>query len=427
MSTAIKTQSDLTNVQQFNCTGCGASLSVINPRAKYIACQYCGSVLDADSEEHQILEALGKPDRHKPFSFIRLGQEATFNGKTYQVIARTRWLMKYKEYWVEEGESGYSNEVWIYDEWLMIDANRTYFYLVEDKSGYMISEEIIPETPTLLTNDLRMSFFQKQPRQIVREYGGAEVTHFEGESNYAIKKGDRIQFAMFRERGIEYSAEWRLDDSGQEIKEVEFFREIPISRRKVVEAFANNEEIEKLKIRESKWQFVFNVAAATGVVLLILFLYSLASNGNLIHEQEFSVVSIKNENEVISQPISIEEPGMYQLDMDIVFLTENSSTYIFAYILDENKTAISTIDGDFYHETGYDDEGKWTESSTSSSKIFRLQEPGTYYVQLFQDTPTSAMGTLKIGLRSGILLSRYFLIGFFICLIAAAIAYNNKG
>ena len=71
-----------------------------------------------------------------------------------------------------------------------------------------------------------------------------------------------------KERGVEYSAEWRLDDSGQEIKEVEFFREIPISRRKVVEAFSNNEEIEKLKQRETKWQFVFNVAAATGVILL---------------------------------------------------------------------------------------------------------------------------------------------------------------
>ena len=61
--------------------------------------------------------------------------------------------------------------------------------------------------------------------------------------------------------------------------------------------------------------------------------------------------------------------------------------------------------------------GKWTEIKYfSSSKIFKLQEPGTYYVQLFQqqDEIAPARGTIRIGLRSGILLSRYFIIGFFV-------------
>ncbi|MEL6133422.1 MAG: hypothetical protein AAFR59_08680, partial [Bacteroidota bacterium] len=203
MDSTITTQGQLASIKQFNCANCGAAHQVMNPRAQYIACNYCGSVLDAQSEEHQILQQLGNPEKHHPFSFIKLGQKAIFDGKEYQVISRTRWRMRYKEYYYEEGEQGYSNEVWIYDEWLMIDANYMYFYLVEDKEGYWISEEIVPETPMLLTRDRRMSFYQQQSPKVVREYGQANVVFFEGESNYTIKKGDEIRFASFKDRGID--------------------------------------------------------------------------------------------------------------------------------------------------------------------------------------------------------------------------------
>ena len=162
MSAAIKTQSQLAAVKQFNCTNCGSALEVLHPRAKYISCQYCGSVLDTNSEDHQILKALDPPKKHKPLSFIRLGQTANFDGMKHQVIARTRWRMKYKEYWYEEGDSGYSDEIWIYDEWLLMAEDRTYFYLVEDKEGFHIVEDIVPHHPVLLPfkmNDIRSSIF----------------------------------------------------------------------------------------------------------------------------------------------------------------------------------------------------------------------------------------------------------------------------
>jgi ribosomal protein S27E len=427
MTINIKTQSELASVKQFNCTGCGSALEVMHPRAQYVTCQYCGSVLDNTSEEHQILEELGKPTRHKPMSFIQIGQLANFNGIDYQVIARTRWRQKYKEYWVEEGESGYSNEVWVYDEWLMISPDRTYFYLIEDREGYWVSNEIIPETPMLLPSNLRMSFYQQQPNHIVREYGGAEVIYFEGESNYRIKRGDAIRFAMFSERGIHYSAEWRLADDGDEIKEVEFFKETPISRRKLLEAFSNNEEIEKLKETEANWRYVFRVAAATFFALILGLLYSWVSDGQVVFEQRFNPAEISDQSPLQTKAIDL-EPGLYQLSLQAVKMVENSEMYLFAYILDQEEKAINTMDGEFYYYTGYDDEGKWTESSVQSGKIFRLQEPGTYHVQVLRDSAESiAGGEVSLTVRKDIPLTRYFVIGLVLLLIPMGLAWSRSG
>lgn len=425
MSTAIKTQSERATVNQFNCQNCGAAHSIKNPRAKYVACQYCGSVLDAKSEEHQILQALGSPERFPPFSFIEIGQIGTFNDRNYQVIARTRWRMKYKEYWAEEGETGYSNEVWLYDEWLLIDENRTYFYLVEDKEGYRISEEIVPETPTLLPKDLRMSFFKKQSRQIVREYGSAEVIHFEGESNYRIRKGDTIRFASIKDRGIDYSVEWRMADNNVNIKEVEFFREVPISRRKVLEAFGSNEEIDDLNQRESFWRFFNRVALITGIAMVVLGFRAWISEGQSIYNTDVDLQQITTENSPVLGPIDISSPGLYKLNMDVLTMVENTEMYLFSYILDQDSIAISTFDGSYSWWTGYEEGEYYNEQTLSASKTFKLEEAGTYYIKLFMENP--APGSVRISVNKGIWLARYFFIAGFLCLLAYWFAGTKFG
>ena len=427
MDTSIKDQSRLATVSKFECPNCGSSLSVSNPRAQYVACHYCGSVLDANSKEHKILKQLSKPSRHKPFSFIRLGQIATFNNRQYQVIARTRWRMDYKEYWSEEGETGYSNEVWIYDEWLLMDVRMTYFYLVEDREGYWISEEIIPETPSLLTNDLRMSFYKGQRREIVREYGNARTIFFEGESNYTIKEGDQLQFAMFKNKGINFSAEWRINPQNKSIKEIEFFREQPVSRRAVIKAFENNEEIDKLKQYEAHWRFIFRAALATTLALLLMLLMSIGNDGTRVFSQEFDLRTIGDTETVISNPVEISEPGLFSLNFYMKSIDPNSDQFVFAYILDEEKAAINQVEGDFYFYTGVDDEGRWTEEDRDASKLFKLEEAGTYYIQLFKNKESTTGGTIEVSVSKGVWLSRYFLFGFILFILFSIYARSRYG
>ncbi|RMG75304.1 MAG: hypothetical protein D6722_01320 [Bacteroidetes bacterium] len=427
MDTSIKTQTQLAAVKQFNCSGCGNALEALNPRAQAVACPYCGSVVDVRSETHEILTALGKPERHPPFSFIRLGQTAEIEGRPYQVIARTRWRMTYKEYWSEEGETGYSDEVWLYDEWLLIDERRTYFYLVEDREGFSRSEEIVPETPTLLPKDLRMSFYKAQPRQIVREYGKAEAIHFEGESNYQIKLGDTIRFASMKDRGIDYLVEWRLNDTEDEVKEVEFFQETPVSRRKVLEAFSANPEIESIRQEEAKWRYIYRVALATCILLGLFLMRACTDGGDPVFQQDFDLRTITDTQGAISQPIEITQPGLFRLRMEATQIGQNTEMFVFGYILDAQQQAINTLPGEFYYYTGVDDEGRWTEADQESVLTFRLKEPGTYYVQLFRDISYTQPGVVRIGVYSGVMVTRYFIMALVLCGLVLLVAWAKKG
>jgi hypothetical protein len=429
MATEITSQTESASVKQFNCSGCGASLRVTHPRAKEIACQYCGSVLDVQSEEHQILLSMGSPERHEPFSFIQLGMMAEFREKAYQVIARTRWRQRYKEYWREEGESGYSNEVWVYDEWLLIDADRTYFYLIEDQEGYWISNEIVPDTPQLLPRSLQMSFFQDQRDQRVQEYGGAEVIYFEGESNYHITKGDLIHFTMYQHAGINYSAEWRMA-SKDEIKEIEFFEERPISRRRLLESFSENEELAKLKEREAFWGFVYKVSSIATVIFFVLSFFACSDLTQTVERsQQLPLKSLLDQGGVLSDPIEVAEKGLYRLTLRASAMAENSEIYVFAYVLDSTEAAINTIDEELFYYAGYDDEGRWTETNYDVSQRFRLESGGTYYLRLFgnADNPAMITGTLHIELKDGVLLTRYFFLAAIFSLIVMVIASRKRG
>ncbi|MCI4669406.1 MAG: hypothetical protein MRZ79_14820 [Bacteroidia bacterium] len=416
----ILTQTKLATVNQLNCTGCGNALSIINPRAKYICCQYCGSVLDLNSEEHQILETIGKPEKHKPFSFLELGMIGKINGKTYQLIARTRWRTKHKEFWYEEGQSGYSNEHWIYDEWLMIDENRTYFYLIEDKDGYFVSEEIIPETPMLLDNSLKMQFFRGEAQKRVQEYGSAEVVFFEGESNYTIKKGDEIRYSTYIDRGINYTSEWRMEN-GEEIKEIEFFQEIPVSRRKIIEWFGTNEQVTELQEDEAFWKFVYRGSLVGVLLMLVMGIASMSSKGKIIYSEDVPFAALQGDEGKLVGPFEIPKKGQYRMEMKVFDLQPNSEAYIMGYILDKDQAAINNIEGSFGYYTGYDD-GYWSEKEFESKLRFRANEPGEYYVQFHSADAASQQGSLKVFLRQGGMMGRYFLIALIIFGIVAAVS-----
>jgi DNA-directed RNA polymerase subunit RPC12/RpoP len=86
----MRQQRYLQSVQQLKCGNCGGELQVVNPRTNFIACQYCGTVQEAKTEEHKILLKLAQPSQSPPMRFIKLGMEAIFDGVKHKVIGRTR-------------------------------------------------------------------------------------------------------------------------------------------------------------------------------------------------------------------------------------------------------------------------------------------------------------------------------------------------
>ncbi len=237
-------------VRQFKCNNCGGELALQNKRSQYVACPYCGSVADSSSEAYKVLTKMENPSKFPPMRFLQLGMEGSFDGKMYHVIGRTRRRNTYREYWVEDGESGYSNETWIFDEWLLISEDATYLIIAEDTEGFTIITPVTPKYPTLPEGEKMADLFSGKSRR-VQEYGDTEILYYEGESTFLVQAGDKSSFSEYSGNSqTSYSAEWRYKDG--EIKEIEFFAEQEISQYELERAFGIKTKSEKTNVSTPK-------------------------------------------------------------------------------------------------------------------------------------------------------------------------------
>ncbi len=252
---------DQRKIRQYRCPSCGGELELQNPRTRYVACPYCGSVTDIRSDAYHVLTKYANPSEYSPRSFLKLGKEAILFGKAYKIIGRTRWISTYTEQWYEDGESGYETGSWQYDEWLLISEDATYFYIIEDSDGYYFSFSIIPPYPSLPEGRQINDFYMSGRLINASEFGTAQILYFEGESTYLVKPGRKVGYSEYKSSSDldsgdiympalgSFIAEWRYNDEGK-IQEIEFFREQQVRRAHLEYAFMTEEERMELKQRE---------------------------------------------------------------------------------------------------------------------------------------------------------------------------------
>lgn len=433
---AIQPQTYFQSIRQFRCTNCGGEITLINARTRYVGCQYCGAVADARSETHQVITKLNEPSKFPPRSFIRLGMTAVFNGIRHQVLGRTCWKSVYKEYWKDEDGSGYSDETWTYDEWILMSEHRTYFYLIEDGEGYAISTSIIPSNPNLPDNTKLRNFSSGASMQ-VQEYGHSEVAYFEGESTYQIHAGDKIQFAEYRSGGQSYIVETRLDTRGLR-KEIEFFEEHKISRNQLLDAFAGNPEIGKVvqerEQRRTGNKFWLRVFGFSGILFLLLVLYSLSS-GKQVFSQQFTVpraldsTKIGDTPELLTmiRPFEI-QPGVVRLVLSAT-LPDNSDAWVGLELRDAQGQVINVFEDEFFHESGteyWQEDGEsgwenWEESEKEKEVYYRVDEPAAYSGKAYMIPNAKGDVQVRFAVYQESMLSRYFLLAAIFCGLAFVI------
>lgn len=296
-------------LRQFRCNSCGGELELQNKRTRYVSCPYCGAVADAQSDAFNILGKNENPAKFPPRSFLKLGASGILNDKFYKIIGRTCWRSDYKEYWKEDGETGYSDEVWTFDEWLLIDEDGAYLMIIEDAEGYFYSNPLTPKYPSI-PQDTIMPDFENGNPQRVNEYGKSEILYFEGESTYLVKPGRTVGFAQYSIIKLlgtnkSFISEWRYNDQGK-IQEVEFFREAVADSDSLKFAFMSEEQKldefdkykAKLKVRKTnKRIFVFGglINLILGIVLSLH--YSSEKSFEPVFNQSFMFQSYAGNND----------------------------------------------------------------------------------------------------------------------------------
>ena len=292
-------------VRQFKCKSCGGGLELHNKRTRYVSCPYCGSIADAGSDEFLILTKNENPSKFPPRSFLKLGMTGRFS-QLYKIIGRTFWSSDYMEYWQEDGETGYSSEKWTFDEWLLLGEDGTYVSLLEDAEGFHFSQSFIPKYPSIPEGQ-QVTDFNNEKNRRAQEYGTSKILYFEGESTYLVETGKVVGFSQYADFSASYLAEWRLDENN-ELKEVEYFKETSISKKKVIEAFQTDEEREASEIKRAakyklrkKHKRIFAYAGLIniilGIILSAMFASKTSSSSSLSFTNKFSANAIIQTNE----------------------------------------------------------------------------------------------------------------------------------
>jgi hypothetical protein len=421
------------DTKQFKCPNCGGGLALVNKRTNYLTCHYCGSVLDAKSEAHEVLTKIDKPSKHPPMSFIKMGMYGTFDKVRYRVIGRTRWQMKYKEW---DGEAGaFEDSTWEYDDWLLISEFGTYFYLVEDQEGYARSETFWPKNPNLPKGEQLMDFKTGANRR-AKEYGTAKVKFFEGESTYQIKEGDQISFANYDSGKQTLVVEYRTFPGSSELQEVKFWQDTELSKAQLLQAFAENPEIAKLKTKAKPKQqnssLGFRLSAVFTLASLIMCFVSCSTTELFTQSFPVDMSALTNQAATISPDASpsdaseeanvrlIGETAKFTLakanEMVSFSIGYDLSGYFDAWagaeIVDETGEVVNAFESDLYRDD---------ESSTSTYSTFKVDKPGQYSLRLYTEKgaifPGGQMPNIYAKVEQEHLLSRWFITAFCIGLV----------
>ncbi len=351
------------------CPNCDAPLNVRDAqqaRMKY--CQYCGSQVDLQTSEHKILTQVNqKPS--PPKSALQLGSEGNINGIIYQVVGRIRYRDTRSYSW--------------WDEWLLLSENGQYLWLQEDDWDFTLMHKYTPSQPVdpntvgeyLNIDGLRLE---------VEDNSEASIQFFEGELTWKAEVGETINYIdAWKGEDTLYSIEWTD-------REIMFFLGKDIYPQKIYEAFKlgtpppeafeEDDDEDSPTGRFAKRLMkgpAFGQGLLFGIAMLIM-AFVMGFFGITIPSGGEKPGQDKN---YILGPYKIKSKGVHRVDVRLAGLN-NRSQYMEFELLDDQEKMIYEFDGDFYHETGYDDGEKYTESKTTANAVFLIEDPGDYYIRV---------------------------------------------
>lgn len=394
------------DVSQINCPGCGAVLHRARPDARAIACGYCGTRFEPRDPQGSAAQ-LQNPQRHRPWSFLRLGMTGRVRGQACQVVGRMVWHGTCYE-WDSEDKS-WESTAWRYEEWLLLNDNRKFLYLCHDTEGLSIANEFIPSNPGFPKQRVRTMTLEKGRRESkVEEHGDYKLKFFEGEFGWIPEIGERVKTAEYRKGKEILSAEARIDPQSRDPTEVEFFRTLPYSPRELLTDFNRQHELAELDRRARvagqfrRWRWA---SFATAAIVLMIGLIT-GTPGNRLLAKTLSFEEIGPDG-AVAGPVELSDTGrVHRLQLQANF-RDNSWAWVGAELLDAERNSINAMSGDFWRESGYDD-GHWSESDLSATEHFRLTQPGTYFVRLQLDPGTAGTGTVNVSVYERTVLGRYY-------------------
>ena len=376
-----------------SCPNCGAPLDVKDTsqaRMKY--CQFCGTQIDLETEDHRVLHAYDqKPS--PPKSSLQLGSEGNINGIVYQVVGRIRYRDTRDYSW--------------WDEWLLLSENGQYLWLQEDDWDFTLMHKYTPSQP-VDPNTVGEYLDIDGNHLEVEDNSEAVIQFFEGELTWKAEVGENVNYIdAWKGEDTLYSIEWTN-------REIMFFLGKDIPAKSIYEAFhlgappaeAFEEDdgegggkdapmggmVSRMMKGPAFGQgLTFGIIIIALAIILGMFGVNIPSGGEKAGKAGAYVLG----------PYKFSKKGVYRVDTRLGGLN-NRSQYVEFEVLDDKKETIYGFDADFYHESGYDGGEHYTESKTSKDVVLLIEDPGTYYIRVTPEKGTKGVVRPSVKVKEGV-------------------------
>jgi hypothetical protein len=287
-----------------------------------------------------------------------------------------------------------------WEEWVLVAADGDERWLEYDEGKWTLYEQIDAPTHAQIASG--------RFGASVTESGTCKIESVAGEIPYPISPGEVVQYAERSTAGDGWVYSMETDPRNGS---VEWFRGRRLDDRAVFTLF----DMRDLLAAQDRRDIALRDRRTFGLLLLVLSIagfifWGVGSGSGRMVAQDTVMASQVGEEGLRLGPYHLSSAGRVHR---LVVSTSLSSTsmWVQAVVEHPESGALFDTEGEFWDESGSDDEGPWHEWSLDSRKEFRLERPGDLYVRVFADPEASAANApISFKLEENVMYPTYFLI-----------------
>ena len=359
----------------FNCTSCGAPLKVTaQGQSLVVACGSCGSIVDANDEDHKILSQARKA-QIKPQ--IPIGTRGKLRGHTWEVVG----------FMIREDMG--SNFEW--REYLLFNPKHGFRWLTEADGHW---NYVLPLRTEPIKSGNEAISMSKTYRVFHR--GRARVVYVLGEFYWRVSVGEIVAVTDYIRPPEVLSIEANRSETNHSISE---YTEPGVIR----EAFGIKEHWPSpygiAPNQPSLMQNTFGKVMSTAMVfLVVLFALQLLTAGGRekqVFQQVFTWDASSPKAAIVSEPIVLD--GTRPRPLTVRLYSPVSQAWFSAVMVLFNPQTGKTFEfeqGVEYY-SGYDGGESWSEGSRINDFTISSVEPGTYTLSIAPSDSLAKSGLIE--------------------------------
>ncbi len=402
---------DRKQAEIFRCLTCGAGLARQSPETVHVICQYCGSDAEHPATDRSLRRWDSALDLEANFT---IGDFFNYRSVRWQAVGVQLFSGRVREH---DSEEGWERRYARYTNWWMLNEQRELAWLVDDGRRRYWAEKHLPDNPSVPdTNDTGF------------EHGEWELEFAAGEFSYqpesgerhrsSESKGSRVLPAVDKKQRYYQSVESRLNEKG-DVDEIEFFRSRMIPHSEVLQGLGKNLELSDV----ARWRNTMRILCI-GLPLLAASVFFWNRGG----ERTVEIVALaKQDTSVLMQEFSVDRAGqMIEMRGAINGVRNNSWFGVDLTLTNSDGDDVYSKYLEFWHESGRDDDGPWSESDLSSKWYLRVDQPDTYQVMISGDAEsTTSTADFRLTLEPNRVSQMPFILAGFLC-VALIILCRSK-